>query len=771
MNGKEFKYFVVNTLAKWREGFGSSIRIHPRGYISLAPMQSVPALKGVDIPTGFASDACGDLYVIDAKTCAIYRYRRNGQTFERIHCIGECGSSPGQFLFTNPGRVQYLGWLAMDQSTLYVADSINHRVQAFYRQTFQIRYILGEREPGNSPSRGGKPGEFYVPKDLVVDRGGNLYVLDYGNKRIQKFDKYGRFVRFIGQDQLEVPENLAMDQEGVLYVLDFRKKGIFKFDRQGTFIPPVIDFEEIPLYNISEETLEKLTSEIPPAFLHLLRDIKNHPVRGKRGFLQLLKETIGEEPTAQYGTLILKYASDPGETFRPSGLAVDGDKFIYVGERGPGENQGIHILDQAGNYLGNFGNYSGGCYQLLIDRRGNLYANCGSRKSIILMQGEGNFSANGVYYMNPFDSTVPKSEWHRLNMEAEIAEKTRIDVFYHASETRIAPETLDEENAWSKVLSSPRNGLTPEDGLLLNARGRYLNVKIVLFGDGFHSPSVSQVKAYMPRLSYLRYLPATYQEDEIGKEFLERFLSLFESMSFDMEEQISGLAQYFDPKATPEEFLNWLGSWLAIAQDENWDEGKKRNLIERAYNLYKKRGTVSGLQETVKLYTGTDPLIIEHFKVKSPLVIGANSTVGLSAVVGKAFSKLLILEDTSVIGEFILNETKDPPEKPFREHAFDFTILVDTSNLSGENQKKALKRIINEEKPAHTRCFICTSNGDMRLGDRLFLGIDTGISGGFQAMKLGMESIIGKQTFLGSKYPLKGAICTRSKIAIDTILH
>ena len=114
-------------------------------------------------------------------------------------------------------------------------------------------------------------------------------------------------------------------------------------------------------------------------------------------------------------------------------------------------------------------------------------------------------------------------------------------------------------------------------------------------------------QAAFQRLSYLRYLPATYQENEKGREFLERFLSMFESMSYDMEHTIKRLTKYFDPQAVEKEFLNWLASWMGIIYDENWPEQSKRELIKRAYQLYKIRGTIDGLKEIIKLYSGKSP--------------------------------------------------------------------------------------------------------------------------------------------------------------------
>lgn len=702
----EFKYLVLNTPAGWREGFGEGVRLLPEGGLSLRPGQALAALEKMGRLGGFGLDPRGDLYAIDAEDCRIYRYLKSEKVFEPIFCIGECGSGAGQFRFSPEPE----GWagMALNHSTLYVSDPLNQRVQAFYRYNYQLRYILGPHDAaGRSIPRG-----LNLPRDLLLDSRGNLYLLDYGHRRVLKFNRFGMFRQIVGEGILARPEGIAIDRDDYLYALDARKRQVLKFDPHGELVARLGDFSQIA----------------PP--------------------------------------------------FRPSGIAVDEQGLIYFGERRPGEDLKIHVLDPSGRYLGSFGEYSEKCQQLLFDPSGNLYAACGSESGMVLINGSGQFLAHGVYYSGQFDSAETGMEWHRITLGATLQEKTKIEAFFYVSDSLqtgegepITGQLIEANQWWRKTLSTPQNGRHAGDGLLLKARGRYLWLKLELFGDGAHTPVVEQVRLFFPRLSYLRYLPATYQEEETGRDFLERFLSLYESFSYGMEEQIAQIARYFDPQSTPTEFLNWLGSWLALAADENWPEAKKRELIARAYQLYKKRGTLAGLREMVQLYTGAAPLILEHFRFLTPMVLGANVTVGMNSVVGKSFTQRLILEESSVIGEFVLEENEDFPEKPFEENAFDFTILADTSALAGESQEAALRRLILEEKPAFTRACIRTrSNARMQLGSHTFIGVDTVLSRGFSALRLGAASSLGKQTFVGSRYPCKGIIGARSRLAVDTIL-
>lgn len=706
MNLSEFKYFVLNSLPGWHQGIRVGLRIQSNGQLTLMPLQSINFPDNIERVTGFHVDREGNLYLIDSKNYIIYRYLQNGQKITVLPCIGGCGHLPGQFQFSASTN-EFSGHLASGKSTLYIADTYNHRIQAFYLQNFQIRFILGAKNASGQPICGHNPGEFNTPKDLCLDRKGNFYVLDYGNRRIQKFRKWGGFLYFIGQHGpgcLTQPESMTLDCEDCLYVIDAGKNYIVKYDPYGQWQENIGNFE-------------------------------------------LIKPDL-----------------------RPSAIAVDKNKNIYIGEKGD-NNLKIYQLDATGNYLGCFGNYSLGCYQIIADNQDNLYANCGQNSTIIFFQGTHKYTQNGVYYSKTFDSTIKDCQWHRIALDADIAEKTKIDVYYYLSDEPVEPEFIDN-NDWLSLISSPKNNLKPKDALFLNKKGRYLRLKIELFGDEYHTPTIRQVKLYFPRLSYLRYLPATYQEDPVGKYFLERFLSLFESMSYDMEEKIYGITQYFDSYAVDPTFINWLASWLGIVVDENWPDDVKRKFISRSFELYKLRGTPSGLKSMIEIFTGERARIIEHFYLKNPTVVGTNATVGVSTIVGFPFTKRLLLEETSKIGEFVLQETEDPSEKPFEQGAFDFTILANTTQLDKKCQLTSLKRLIEAEKPAHTRYFLCSSSqGPMQLGKNNFLEVNTSLGKGFNPMYVGIGSYVGMKTFLGTAFPLKGAIGSRSKIALDAILH
>ncbi|HSP68366.1 MAG TPA: peptidyl-alpha-hydroxyglycine alpha-amidating lyase family protein [Bryobacteraceae bacterium] len=94
---------------------------------------------------------------------------------------------------------------------------------------------------GGLPGAGGQQDVFQRPTDVAWDAAGNIYVADgYGNARVAKFDKAGKFVKSWGSrgtesGQFNIVHGIAIDAQGNVYVADSGNKRIQVFDRDGTF--------------------------------------------------------------------------------------------------------------------------------------------------------------------------------------------------------------------------------------------------------------------------------------------------------------------------------------------------------------------------------------------------------------------------------------------------------------------------------------------------------------------------------------------------------
>lgn len=129
------------------------------------------------------------------------------------------------------------------------------------------------------------------------------------------------------------------------------------------------------------------------------------------------------------------------------------------------------------------------------------------------------------------------------------------------------------------------------------------------------------------RSRLLQYLPALYRSDP----FLARFLLIFQSILDPIEQTIDNTHYYLDPGMTPTAFLQWLASWVGLRLDPELDEASQRELIRRAVDLYRWKGTRRGLREELKIRAGGRALIVENF---DGMRIGQDAALGINTHLG-----------------------------------------------------------------------------------------------------------------------------------------
>ncbi|HEU5213333.1 MAG TPA: phage tail protein [Gaiellaceae bacterium] len=127
-------------------------------------------------------------------------------------------------------------------------------------------------------------------------------------------------------------------------------------------------------------------------------------------------------------------------------------------------------------------------------------------------------------------------------------------------------------------------------------------------GDGppRHRPDPPPV-ASMRRL-YRDRLPAMYRQDD---DFGVRFVGALEGALDPILALLDSLPAHLDPDLAPQDLLELLGGWLGVELDESWPDERRRELVRRAGELSRLRGTRAGLELALEVAFPDLPLRVE----------------------------------------------------------------------------------------------------------------------------------------------------------------
>lgn len=580
----EFSYLDTRSPDDWDEWELVNAKRDERGVAlatELAPHTVIEDVDAIDIDV----DDCRDLYVLDA-TGDVHRYDRT-KGMERL--LGLDGDR-----VTDPRA------LSVTADSIYVADGTDGFVRAYSKYRLQLRWISNEA--------------FEDPVGIVHD-GRYAYVLAAGT---EPGDGLLARLRDCGASDLVVsgltsPKDITIDGARNHYVLDSGPQ-----DENGESAAAIrmftgikSDFDRTEPTDAANSPLKKV-----PAGTSCIEAIDVREV------LAAVDSNVDE------GTTLYRYLFEVGPPER--GVSLERDCSMLVTKRGSTSRgiDGLYVIDDEANEV------------YFLEDGGKTRRN-------------GRTSRYDAQIINRLDSGDQGTRWHRTKLDLDLQGRdTQVRLSYYATEDNeriddsrdlrkidgigqgYADQLNDADVTWISQLASlnaegvaERAGVSstraeqwidharellvdwkqlgepnPWDALLESAEGRYLWVKIELIGSKRGSPRVASFRAYFPRTSYLRYLPAIYRRDEVSEEFLERFLSIFESVFVDIEEEIGNVTRYMDPGGIVVDDLQWLGSWLALETDETWPKSARRELVARAPELFKKRGTREGLLEVLSLY-------------------------------------------------------------------------------------------------------------------------------------------------------------------------
>ena len=184
-------------------------------------------LSGLYQPFYLYVDDHSNIYFSAFRAHQVLHFRPNSTNATRIIGTGVAGSSNDQL--NGP-----YGVFVTDDQAIFVADASNHRI---------MKWLLGATSGirvGGSGISGSDSTQLSHPTQVVVDMNGYMYISDDRNHRIVRWAPNSIFgvciaactgARGIASNQLKRPHSLAFDSKGALYVTDYENHRVQRFEK------------------------------------------------------------------------------------------------------------------------------------------------------------------------------------------------------------------------------------------------------------------------------------------------------------------------------------------------------------------------------------------------------------------------------------------------------------------------------------------------------------------------------------------------------------
>jgi phage tail-like protein len=597
----------------------SELTLSPLLFQFVTPPKDTP--PSLSVRRGAAQDRYGNWYWVDATARRILVLRDGEQAAETFWPVEGATNTPatpaGEFAprqVDTPALTRFLGLTVTGDQYLVVGvlEPAGLLVFDLYDTTSPLRILWPDEVP-------------FSPFDMAAAPGGGLWILDRDNRRFWGLDR--RFnVRPQGQGEVTLAAGGRDDFQPRDAAAERRTTpNTFPSGVSLDLASPLAADDPVSIEALPDGTVLILDRNPTEPFSLVYRyDFQRQLGRAvSTGRMQRL---VWPEDRAAFSLSAFDFAYVPAHD-EPEGpvsdrlyfAAADGNQVFAFAISEQGEQL---LMEPLPDYLPMrmFGGKG------LVAVGAQLYYDFGGGWIPLVEQKRPRFLQEATLYTpigddevddeapHAFDGREPDCVWNRLMLDACIPPETEVIV-----ESRAAND--ERELAEAEWRPEPRPYLRGDgaeqpfarrattaagDGtwelLFQKARGRYLQLRLTLRGNGRTTPRLRALRAYYPRFSYLeQYMPAVYREDEVSASFLDRFLSNFEGFYTSLEDRVAAAQLLFDVRSVPAEALEWLAGWFGLALDPTWDETRRRLLIKHAPTFFQARGTVRGLRWALRL--------------------------------------------------------------------------------------------------------------------------------------------------------------------------
>lgn len=234
--------------------------------------------------------------------------------------------------------------------------------------SFRFLFVFGER--------GEAPGQMQNPMGVSTDAAGNIYVVDAGNHRLQKFNERGELISFIGgfgwsARQFQMPRDVFVYNSLDVFVADHENHRIERYDK---------DLNWLASYYSSDNWNSRYQFLFPRA---VAVSIHGNLFIADAEYRRIVKFTPCFEPEMSFGD----FDWGSGVLLDPAGIALDRRDRVYVSDATAGK---VPVFDYFGNYLYEIGvGVLSRPAGLIIDDSGHLFVVDSAKSRIFVFDPSG----------------------------------------------------------------------------------------------------------------------------------------------------------------------------------------------------------------------------------------------------------------------------------------------------------------------------------------------------------------------------------------------
>lgn len=327
----------------------------------------------------------------------------------------------------------------------------------------------------------------------------------------------------------------------------------------------------------------------------------------------------------------------------------------------------------------------------------------------------------GQYLSAALDSGIPGCRWHRIRLDVETPGASTIEVAFATTDGPPHDRTPADPIAgpWHDLPTGDPNPADWHtlpagawDCTLNTAPGRYGYVRLRLTSAAV----VHRVRLDLPRATSLGYLPAVYSDDPEARDFTERFLSIVDAALEEIDEVIARRPALLDARALPDDALGWLAGLLGTGFEAEMTADRRRDLLRAAPDLFRRRGTPSGLADTLRIALGVD-CTIEELGAARPWGAVGRARLGSVRLFSRSAARVRL--GTSRLGRSVLEGRGNPDLDAVLSGAHRIRVHVPAgADLA------LVSRVVRSQIPAHL-VFTVHPAGRGLIAGTMRLGIDT----------------------------------------------